>query len=422
VTTPASSSLPGTGEIDLSLNEFWMLSLAERHEAFARLRELDAPPHFADPENPFGSDGSGYYALVRHADVVEASRHPDIFSSARGSTSLVDLPAEFNEYFGSMINMDDPRHARLRRIVSRAFTPRMIKKFEDDVDRAAAVIVDDLLATGSCDFVQQVSARLPLKIICDMMGIPGEHYEMVLRDTNLILAGGDPEFLGEDIDVAIGKILTAGAELADLVTTLAAQRQDNPGDDLITALATANVDGEQLTPSELASFFILLVVAGNETTRTALSHALVLLTEHPDQSALLTADFENRIAGAVEEIVRYVSPVIWMRRSLTRDAVVNGHQYREGDKAVLFYWSANRDEAVFDDPLRFDITRSPNPHVGFGGAGPHFCLGAHLARREIRVMLRELLERVPTIRAAGEPDRLLSSFINGIKHLPCELG
>jgi len=422
VTTPASSSLPGTGEIDLSLNEFWMLSLAERHEAFARLRELDAPPHFADPENPFGSDGSGYYALVRHADVVEASRHPDIFSSARGSTSLVDLPAEFNEYFGSMINMDDPRHARLRRIVSRAFTPRMIKKFEDDVDRAAAVIVDDLLATGSCDFVQQVSARLPLKIICDMMGIPGEHYEMVLRDTNLILAGGDPEFLGEDIDVAIGKILTAGAELADLVTTLAAQRQDNPGDDLITALATANVDGEQLTPSELASFFILLVVAGNETTRTALSHALVLLTEHPDQSALLTADFENRIAGAVEEIVRYVSPVIWMRRSLTRDAVVNGHQYREGDKAVLFYWSANRDEAVFDVPLRFDITRSPNPHVGFGGAGPHFCLGAHLARREIRVMLRELLERVPTIRAAGEPDRLLSSFINGIKHLPCELG
>ena len=422
MTTPASSSLPGTGEIDLSLNEFWMLSLAERHEAFARLRELDAPPHFADPENPFGSDGSGYYALVRHADVVEASRHPDIFSSARGSTSLVDLPAEFNEYFGSMINMDDPRHARLRRIVSRAFTPRMIKKFEDDVDRAAAVIVDDLLATGSCDFVQQVSARLPLKIICDMMGIPGEHYEMVLRDTNLILAGGDPEFLGEDIDVAIGKILTAGAELADLVTTLAAQRQDNPGDDLITALATANVDGEQLTPSELASFFILLVVAGNETTRTALSHALVLLTEHPDQRALLTADFENRIAGAVEEIVRYVSPVIWMRRSLTRDAVVNGHQYREGDKAVLFYWSANRDEAVFDDPLRFDITRSPNPHVGFGGAGPHFCLGAHLARREIRVMLRELLERVPTIRAAGEPDRLLSSFINGIKHLPCELG
>src|SRR5215472_5378420 len=187
----------------MSQNEFWMLSLADRHKAFAKLREFDSPPYFADPETPFTTvENQGYYALVRHADVVEASRHPDIFSSARGSTSLVDLPAEFNEYFGSMINMDDPRHARLRRIVSRAFTPRMIKKFEYDVQRAAADIVDGLIATGPCDFVQQVSARLPLKIICDMMGIGDEHYEMVLRNTNLILAGGDPEFLGEDMDVA----------------------------------------------------------------------------------------------------------------------------------------------------------------------------------------------------------------------------
>jgi cytochrome P450 len=405
----------------LSQNEFWMLSLADRHAAFAELRQLDAPPFFGVPENPFTTENQGYYALVRHADVLLASRHANIFSSARGATSLVDLPAEFNEYFGSMINMDDPRHARLRRIVSRAFTPKMIKKFEDDVRRAAAVIVDDLLATGPCDFVTQVSARLPLKIICDMMGIGDEHYEMVLRNTNVILAGGDPEFLSEDMDTAIAQILTAGADLAGLVTTLASERAVHPGNDLISALATANVDGEQLTPAELASFFILLVVAGNETTRTALSHALVLLTDHLDQRELLLADFDTRIAGAVEEIVRYVSPVIWMRRSLTRDAVINGHQYREGDKCALFYWSANRDESVFDDPLRFDITRSPNPHVGFGGAGPHFCLGAHLARREITVMLRELMNRVPRIRAAGEPDRLLSSFINGIKHLPCEL-
>jgi methyl-branched lipid omega-hydroxylase len=420
VTTPAVPT-PAASGIDLSQNEFWMLSLADRHAAFAELRKLDAPPFFDVPENPFTTESQGYYALVKHADVLEASRHAEIFSSARGATSLVDLPAEFNEYFGSMINMDDPRHARLRRIVSRAFTPKMIKKFEDDVQRAAAVIVDDLLATGPCDFVSQVSARLPLKIICDMMGIGDEHYEMVLRNTNIILAGGDPEFLSEDMDTAIARILSAGADLAGLVTTLASERAGNPGDDLISALATANVDGEQLTPAELASFFILLVVAGNETTRTALSHTLVLLTDHPDQRELLLADFDGRIAGAVEEIVRYVSPVIWMRRSLTRDAVINGHQYREGDKCALLYWSANRDEAVFDDPLRFDITRSPNPHVGFGGAGPHFCLGAHLARREITVMLRELLRRVPGIRAAGEPDRLLSSFINGIKHLPCEL-
>ena len=422
MTTPAASPTPTASDFDLSQNEFWELSLADRHAAFAELRKLDIPPYFADPDTPFTTEGGGYYAFVRHADVLEASRHADIFSSARGATSIVDLPPEFNEYFGSMINMDDPRHARLRRIVSRAFTPRMIKKFEDDAERAAAVIVDDLLAAGPGDFVTQVSARLPLKIICDMMGIGDEHYEMVLHNTNTILAGGDPEFLSEDMDTAIGQILTAGADLAGLVTNLAGEREGNPGDDLISALATANVDGEQLTAAELASFFILLVAAGNETTRTALSHALVLLTDHPDQRDLLLADFEGRIAVAVEEIVRYVSPVIWMRRSVTRDAVVNGHQYREGDRCALFYWSANRDESVFADPLRFDITRSPNPHVGFGGAGPHFCLGAHLARREITVMLRELLQRVPGVRAAGEPARLLSSFINGIKHLPCDFG
>ena len=420
MTTPASPT-PTASDIDLSQNEFWTLSLAERHAAFAELRQLDAPPFFADPETPFTTEDQGYYALVKHADVLEASRHADVFSSARGATSLVDLPPEFNEYFGSMINMDDPRHARLRRIVSRAFTPKMIKKFEEDVQRAAAVIVDDLLATGPCDFVSHVSARLPLKIICDMMGIGDEHFDMVLRNTNVILAGGDPEFLSDDMDTAIAQILTAGGDLAGLVTNLASEREGRPGNDLISALASANVDGEQLTTAELASFFILLVVAGNETTRTALSHALVLLTDHRGQRDLLLADFDGRIAGAVEEIVRYVSPVIWMRRSVTRDTVVNGHQFREGDKCALMYWSANRDESVFDDPLRFDITRSPNPHVGFGGAGPHFCLGAHLARREITVMLRELLHRVPEIRAAGEPDRLLSNFINGIKHLPCEL-
>jgi cytochrome P450 len=334
----------------------------------------------------------------------------------------MDLPPEFNEYFGSMINMDDPRHARLRRIVSRSFTRKMIKKFEDDVQLTAAGIVDDLLATGPCDFVSCVSAQLPLKIICRMMGIGDEHYQMVLRNTNIILSGADPEFVSEDMDEAIAQILTAGQELASLVTELAAQRQRQPGDDLISALATANIDGEQLTPAELASFFILLVVAGNETTRTALSHALALLTDHPGQRTLLLADFDGRIGGAVEEIVRCASPVIWMRRSVTRDCTVNGHDYLAGDKTVLFYWSANRDEAVFSDPGRFDITRAPNPHVGFGGAGPHFCLGAHLARRELTVMLRELLGRAPRIRATAEPDRLLSSFINGIKHLSCDPG
>jgi methyl-branched lipid omega-hydroxylase len=420
VTSPHPA--PIAGDLDLSQNEFWMKPPAERYAAFAQLRAMPEPPYFEAPENPFGDDQRGYYALVRHPDVVEASRNAEVFSSAAGSTSLVDLPVEFNEYFGSMINMDDPRHARLRRIVSRAFTPKMIKKFEEDVQRTAASIVDDLLQTGPCDFVQHVSARLPLKIICEMMGVGDEHYAMVLKNTNIILSGADPEFVSEDLNEAITQILTAGQELANLVTSLAERSQDSPGDDLVSALATANIDGEQLTPAELASFFILLVVAGNETTRTAISHSLCLLTDHPDQRALLLDDFDGRIAPAVEEIVRYVSPVIWMRRTLTRDAVMNGHAYREGDRAVLFYQAANRDESVFPDAMDFDITRSPNPHVGFGSAGPHFCLGAHLARREISAMLRELLTRVPDIRYTGEPDYLLSSFINGIKHLPCEFG
>jgi len=409
-------------DIDLSDTEFWGLPLSERQAAFAVLRAEEHPPFFAEPETPFTEPGPGYYALVRHADVVEASRNPEVFCSGRGAVSIPDLPVEFNEYFGSMINMDDPRHARLRRIVSRAFTPRMINKFEGDVQRVAAAIVDDLLAGGPCDFVEQVAARLPLTIICQLMGIPDSAYDLVLRNTNMILSGMDPDFLSEDPEQAVGQLLGAGAELADLVTGLAAERAGRPGDDLVTALATANIDGEQLTSAELASFFILLVVAGNETTRNAISHSLVLLTDFPGQRELLMADFNGRIDTAVEELVRYSTPVMFMRRTVTRDHRMNGHDYREGDKTVLYYWSANQDESVFADPLRLDITRSPNPHVGFGAAGPHFCLGSHLARWEIGGMLRELLTRVPDIRAAGPPDRLLSSFINGIKHLPCTFG
>ena len=409
-------------DIDLSDTAFWGRPLAERDEAFARLRALGRPAFFAEPETPFAEQGPGYYALVRHADVTEASRTPQVFCSGRGATQIPDVPDEFNEYFGSMINMDDPRHARLRRIVCRSFTPRMIKKFEDDAQRAAEQVVTELLEAGPCDFVQHVAVRLPLKIICDMMGIGDAYYTMVLRNSNTILSGFDTELISEDMDEALGQIFAAAEELRALVGDLAATRVANPTDDLVSALVNANIDGEQLTGQELASFFILLVVAGNETTRNAISHALWLLTEFGDQRALLAEDFEGRIGGAVEEIVRYASPVMFMRRTLTRDYTMGGHDYAAGDKAVLFYWAANRDESVFAEPARFDITRQPNPHVGFGGPGPHFCLGAHLARREITVMLRELMRRVPSIRASGEPDRLLSSFINGIKRMPCDFG
>ncbi|MFI0418140.1 cytochrome P450 [Spongiactinospora sp. 9N601] len=390
--------------------------MAEREEAFAALRALPGPRWFAAPTVSFAPPGRGYHALVRHADVVEASRRPEIFSSAQGTTSIHEMPEKFREYFGSMINMDDPRHARLRRIVSRSFTPKMIRQFEDDVRRAAGVIVDDLLAAGpGGDFVSQVAARLPLKIICDLMGIPEEHHQTVFEASNILLSGGDPEYITDPKEA--GPLLLGTAQrLQDVVATLAGSAPAG----LIGALTSANIDGEALTLQELGSFFILLVVAGSETTRNAISHALHLFTTNPGQRELLLADLDARLPGAVEEVVRVASPVAWMRRTLTRDHEMNGTTFREGDKVLLYYWSANRDEAVFTDPHRFDITRDPNPHVGFGGPGPHFCLGAHLARREIELMLRELFTRAPAIRSVGEPDRLRSSFINGIKRMTCD--
>jgi methyl-branched lipid omega-hydroxylase len=412
----------GAAGINLTEWDFWSRPLHERHEAFRTLRHLAAPAFFAEPDNrPVAPMGAGYYAIVTHADVIEASRRPQDFCSGGGATSITDMPADLNEYFGSMINMDDPRHAKIRRIVSRAFSPRRVQRFEDQVQEVAGQVVDEVVAKGSGDFVEDVAARLPLKIICGMMGIPESAYRTVFDNSNVILAGADPEFMPGDTEQAAIRLLTAGQTLKDLVEDLGRHRRDNPTDDLISALVNANIDGESLTDQELGSFFILLVVAGNETTRNAIAHGLTLFTTNPDQRGLLMDDLEGRLPGAVEEIVRYASPVVWMRRTATRDTELNGNEFHAGDKLLLYYWSANRDETVFTDPETFDIARSPNPHVGFGGPGPHFCLGSHLARREIGVMYRELFLRVPRIRASAAPDRLLSSFINGIKRLSYEI-
>jgi cytochrome P450 len=408
--------------IDLSDIAFWAQPLGVRDAAFRTLRRQPGLAFFEEPEIIGTSipipKGPGYYAVTRHADVLEASRNPELFCSGRGASNIPDMPPEFLEFFGSMINADDPRHARLRRIVAAGFTPRLLNKLEEAIQRGAAEIVDRVIAAGECDFVTDVAARLPLKIICDMIGVPESEYDSVFANSNVILGAGDPEYVppGQDIGVAL---LTAGQQLAMMVHELAAHRAEHPTDDLASALVHANVNGEQLSHAELASFFILLVVAGNETTRNAISHGLHLLTEHPDQRAIWQADFEGVAPSAVEEIVRYASPVIFMRRTTTSGAHLGGADLAEGSKVVLFYWSANRDEEVFEDPLRFDLLRKPNEHVGFGGPGPHFCLGAHLARREITVMFRELFARVPDIEATGPPVRLLSAFINGIKHLPC---
>lgn len=255
-----------------------------------------------------------------------------------------------------------------------------------------------------------------------MMGIPAKFHDMVLRRTNVILGNADAEYTGVDpeygrLNVArgLGKLLYAGHSLNRLAARLGDQRRKNPTGDLVSLLVNGE---ERLTSQELGSFFILLVVAGSETTRNAISHGLKLFTDHPGQRALLLEDFDGRVVKACDEIIRYSTPVIQFRRTVTTGFELNGMPYEKGDKVLLFYNSANRDEAVFDDPDTFDITRDPNPHVGFGGPGPHYCLGAHLARREMTVMFRELFTRAPAIRTTGEPDYLLSNFINGIKHLP----
>jgi methyl-branched lipid omega-hydroxylase len=404
-------------DIDLSDIEFWAKPWDERNAAFATLRRENPIAYFPEPIiDPF-PEGPGYYAISKMHDILEISRHPEIFCSGQGAVSILDMPAEMNEFYGSLISMDDPRHARLRKIVSGTFTPRMLNAVLDDVEKTAKKVVDKIVDKGEIDFVTDVSMPFPLLVILDMMGIPHSEYDMVLAQSNIILSGGDPDFIPEGTE-PITAFLEAGAMLAGLLNELAVLRRATPTDDLLSALVNTEVDGEQLSGDELASFFILLSVAGHETTRTALNHGITHLSQNPDQRALFLADIEGVMSTTVEEIVRYASPVVWMRRTLTQDYVLSGHEFHQGDKVIMFYGSANRDEAVFADPDTFNVLRDPNPHVGFGGPGPHFCLGAHLARREIALMFRELYTRLPDLELAGPPVQLRSSFINGVKSLP----
>jgi cytochrome P450 len=363
-------------------------------------------------------EGRGNYALTRHRDIADVSRHPEIFTSGRGAVSLHDLPQEMVQYFSGLISTDDPRHARLRRVVSNAFSPKRVTEIERMIDEIARAIVGAVAGNGSCDFATQVAAPLPLRVVCQMMGVPPSEEGTVLACANTILSGGDPEYVTDGVHPLIA-FVEAAMTLVGLMTELSEHRVTAPVDDLTSVLLHADVDGEAMTPQELSSFFVELVIAGSETTRTAISHGLLALTQYPAQRAIWKSDFDLVSRSAVEEVVRWASPVIWMRRTVAVPTELSGISFEPGDKVVLYYWSANRDEDVFVHPASFDVRRDPNPHFGFGAPGPHFCLGAHLARREITSMFRELFHRVPDIAASGEPDRLRSSFMNGIKHLPC---
>ncbi len=419
-----TSAAPTTVDsIDLSDMAFWAQPPDEREKAFALLRAERPVAFFEEPDFAGSSSlalarGPGYFALTRHADISEVSRHPEIFCSGKGALSIIDLPDTMVEYFAGMISSDNPRHARLRRIVSKAFSPHQVRAIAEEIGRVADGLIDRAADLGECDFVTSFAGPLSLEIICDMMGLPPSEHATVFRCSNVITSSDDPEFLPPGSDHLLA-MLEAGQELTALMTELAAFRLEHPTDDLTTALVTTNIDGEALTQSELASFFILLLTAGNETTRNSLAHGLLAFSQHPDQRAIWQADPVGVAATGVDEIVRWASPVNWMRRTVTTDTVLNGQALTEGDKVLLFYGSANRDERVFADPYTFDVLRSPNPHLGFGSAGPHFCLGAHLARQEIGVMLRLLLTRLPDIEVSGEPDWAVSRFVSGIKHLPC---
>jgi methyl-branched lipid omega-hydroxylase len=402
-------------DIHLGALDFWELDDDVRDGAFATLRR-EAPISFWPAiELPGFTGGEGHWALTKLDDVFYASRHPDVFSSNPNIT-INDQTPEVAEYFGSMIVLDDPRHQRLRSIVSRAFTPKVVARIETSVRERAHRLVASMIANhpdGQADLVSELAGPLPLKVICDMMGIPEEDHEQIFHWTNVILGFGDPD-LATDFD----DFIRVSMEIGGYASALAEDRRVNHHDDLTSSLVEAEVDGERLSSSEIASFFILLVVAGNETTRNAISHGVLALSRYPEQREKWWSDFDGLAPTAVEEVVRWASPVVYMRRTLTQDVELSGTKMAAGDKVSLWYNSANRDESKFANPWAFDVARNPNPHVGFGGGGAHFCLGANLARREIRVAFGELHREIPDIAATGEPARLLSQFIHGIKSLP----
>jgi cytochrome P450 len=398
--------------------DFWRQPLDARMAEFIELREAE-PFTAVSFENLMSGETEHFQVATRYAEVVEISKRPKEFCSGKGAVSIPDLPAEALDFFGSFINMDDPRHARQRGIVARSFTPRQLQAVLDSVDTICTEVIDGFCERGEADIVEVLSQPFPLLVICDMMGIPRSEFDTVLDATNVILGGGDPEYMG-DGDPMLA-LFEAGMSLTNLMNEVAEERRANPTDDLTSKLVHNDLGEEVLATNEIAPFFILLAVAGNDTTRTAISHGVNLLSQNPDQRAIWQADLEAVTPTAVEEIVRVASPVTFMRRTATTDVTISGHDFAEGDKVIMLYGVANRDPRVFDAPETFDVRRDPNPHLGFGGPGPHFCLGAHLARREVAVAFRQLHTRLPDLELAGDPvplDAMGIPLVGGLKRLP----
>ena len=400
------------GDIDLLSRD----AFAERvpHDWFAHLRRHAPVYHHPEPAGP------GFWAITRYDDVMALNRDWAANSSDRDRGGVVgleevDMPEEFTQGGKLMLFMDPPDHTRYRKLVNKGFTPRMINALETHIREQAAEIVDKAVAQDECDFVTDVAAELPLEAIAELIGVPLEERHKLFHWSNTMIGSEDPEYAITPEDATAAQI-----EMYMYAHTLAEERRKEPRHDIMTTLLSAEVDGDQLSEMDFSLFFLLLAVAGNETTRNAISHGMAALLEHPDQYQLLVED-PSLVAGAAEEIIRWASPVMYFRRNVTKDYDLRGQHIAAGDKVALYYISANRDEDVFEDPYRFDVRRDPNPHIAFGGGGPHFCLGASLARLEVRVLYEELVKRVDRIEEAGPVRRLRSNFINGLKHLPVRL-
>lgn len=406
-------------DLDISATSFWAATAAERETTFARLRAQE-PVSWQRPSDgglmPL-EDDDGYWAVTRHADITEVSHAPDVYCSGEG-VQLENIPEMFLEATQSFLAMDAPRHTLLRKLVSSAFTPKRVRTIEQQIRAQATRIVDELIKTGDCDFVHRVAMRLPMWTIYEMVGLPADQQEPVAQAADLLVSSNDEDVRDgreplEIVNEAIQTLIIAGLDLAE-------SRRSTPTDDLMTALVRAEIDGETLTDEEISAFFVLLSVAGNDTTRNTIAHTMLALQQNPEQKQYLLDDWAGRITTATDEFVRWASPVLTFKRTATRDTELNGVAIAEGEKVVMFYPSGNRDETVFTDPNRFDVSRKPNKHVGFGGGGPHFCMGNMLARTQLDAIVGELLHRVPTLRL-GEPDYLVSNFVHGVKSIPCTL-
>jgi cholest-4-en-3-one 26-monooxygenase len=376
------------------------------HDYFRRLRR-ESPVAFM-PEH---RGGPGFWAVTRYREVVQVSKHPELFCSSQGTNVEDQSGEQLARLQTILINMDPPQHVKYRRLVKRGFTPRRIAAMAPHVRELAREVVDRVAHKGECDFVAQVAAELPLLVICELMGVPRDDRHLVFELSNRLIGFDDPEFQRSPEDAE-----QAAAEMWAYAHHLGQQRRVRPGDDLVSDLVSGEVDGHRLDELSFNNFFLLLAVAGNETTRNALSGGLLALMEHRDQWERLLRE-PGLLDSAVDEIVRWVSPVLHFRRTATRDTVLGGIEIGAEDKVVIWYSSANRDETAFAMPDVFDVGRTPNPHLGFG-IGEHFCLGSHLARLEIRLLLEQILRRLPDIELAAPPRRLRSNFIHGIKEMP----